>query len=155
MDTQGGGLINMGLTCYGNAVIQNLRHLSKLTWLLEEGKYDTLFKKDAKPPREKSQNLTKEFAKVIQFLGKCKKGQSVRPGNFWATLIPAVQDTLYEQFAMKTFHDSHEFYQLILETIHQSTIQDVDMKIVRPPPVTYGDKLIHGALAAWQQTFSK
>lgn len=145
----------MGLTCYGNAVIQNLRHLSKLTWLLEEGKYDTLFKKDTKPQREKSQNLTREFAKVIQFLGKCKKGQSVRPGNFWATLIPAVQDTLYEQFAMKTFHDSHEFYQLILETIHQSTIQDVDMKIVRPPPVTYSDKLIHGALAAWQQTFSK
>jgi len=151
----GGGLVNMGLTCYGNAVIQNLRHLGKLTWLLEEGKYNTLFKKEAKPARELSQNLTKEFAKVVQFLGMCKKGQSVRPGNFWATLIPAVQDTLYEQFAMKTFHDSHEFYQLILETVHQSTIQDVDMKIVRPPPTTARDHLIHGALAAWQQNFSK
>jgi ubiquitin C-terminal hydrolase len=152
---QGGGLINMGLTCYGNAVIQNLRHLSKLTWLLEEGKYNTLFKGDAKPQRALSQNLTKALAEVIQFLGKCKKGQSVRPGNFWNNLVPAVRDTLYEQFAMKTFHDSHEFYQLVIETIHQSTIQDVDMKIIRPPPTTARDHLIHGALAAWQQAFSK
>ena len=46
MDLQGGGgLINMGLTCYGNAVIQNLRHLSKLVWIMEDGKYNTLFKK--------------------------------------------------------------------------------------------------------------
>jgi ubiquitin carboxyl-terminal hydrolase 36/42 len=152
---QGGGLINMGLTCYGNAVIQNLRHLSKLTWLLEEGKYSTLFAKSGSKQRMLSQNLTQALAKVIQFLGKCKKGQSVRPGEFWNTLVPAVKDTLYEQFAMKTFHDSHEFYQLVLETIHQSTIQEVEMKIVRPPPVTPRDTLIHGALLAWQQNFVK
>lgn len=145
----------MGLTCYGNAVIQNLRHLSKLTWLLEEGKYNTLFKKNATPQRNTSQELTRAFAEVVQFLRKCKKGQSVRPGNLWKTIIPAVRDTLYEQFAHKTFHDSHEFYQLILETIHQSTIQEVDMKIVRPPPVTPRDALIHAALNSWQQNFSK
>jgi ubiquitin C-terminal hydrolase len=29
------------------------------------------------------------------------------------------------------------------------------MKIIRPPPTTPRDTLIHGALAAWQQTFSK
>ena len=151
----GGGLINMGLTCYGNAVIQNLRHLSKLTWLLEEGKYNTLFHANAKPQRHNYQELTRTFAEVVQFLGKCKKGQSVRPGNLWKAIIPAVQDTLYEQFAHKTFHDSHEFYQLMLEAIHQSTIQDVDMKIIRPPAVTPRDKLIHAALASWQQNFEK
>ena len=40
-----GGLINMGLTCYGNAVLQNVRHLKKLVWIMEEGKYNTLFQK--------------------------------------------------------------------------------------------------------------
>lgn len=156
MDLQGGGgLINMGLTCYGNAVIQNLRHLSKLVWIMEDGKYNTLFKKDAVKQRKKSQELTQAFAEVVQFLGKCKKGQSVRPGNLWKTIIPAVQDTMYEQFAEKTFHDSHEFYQLILETIHQSTIQEVDMKIIRPAPVTPRDRLIHAALASWQKNFEK
>jgi ubiquitin C-terminal hydrolase len=153
----GGGIINMGLTCYGNAVLQNLRHLPKLIWIMEEGKYNTLFKKDsvATPRRKMNQDLTIAFAEVIQFLGRCKKGQSVRPGNFWNRLIPAVQDTLYEQFAEKTFHDSHEFFQLILETIHQATIQDVDMKIIRPPPKTPQEGLIHSALGAWQQSFSK
>jgi ubiquitin C-terminal hydrolase len=151
----GGGLINMGLTCYGNAVIQNLRHLSKLTWILEEGKYNTLFKKDPNRSREVSQKLTKELALVVQLLGKCKKGQSVRPGNFWSTLSPAVKNTLYEQFAVKACHDSPEFYQFIIETIHQATIQDVDMKIVRPPPTTSRDSLIHGALLAWQTHFAK
>jgi ubiquitin carboxyl-terminal hydrolase 2/21 len=151
----GGGLINMGLTCYGNAVIQNLRHLSKLVWVLEEGKYNTLFKKEAPKRRELYQSLTQAFAEVVQMLGKCKKGQSVRPGNFWKRIIPAVEDTLYEQFAMKMFHDSHEFYQLVLETIHQSTIQDVDMKIIRPPPTTPQEKLVHGALEAWQKSFVK
>lgn len=152
---QGGGLINMGLTCYANAVIQNLRHLSKLSWLLEEGRYNTLFKKKAVPKRELSQALTKEFATVVQLLGQCKKGQSVRPGNFWTSLIPVVNDTVYEQFAIKTFHDSHEFYQLILETIHESTIQDVDMKILRPMPTTPKDKVIYDALVAWQNNFTK
>jgi len=150
----GGGLINMGLTCYGNAVIQNIRHLSKVVWILEEGKYNTLFKKNTTSQRKMSQDLTRAFAEVVQFLGKCKKGQSVRPGNLWKMIIPAVRDTLYEQFAMKTFHDSHEFYQLILETLHQSTIQEVDMKIVRPPPLTSRDSLIHSALVSWQQNFS-
>jgi hypothetical protein len=150
-----GGLINMGLTCYGNAVMQNLRHLSKLVWILEEGKYNTLFKKEAPKRRELYQSLTQAFAEVVQMLGKCKKGQSVRPGNFWKRIIPAVEDTLYEQFAMKMFHDSHEFYQLVLETIHQSTIQDVDMKIILPPPTTPQEKLVHGALEAWQKSFVK
>jgi ubiquitin C-terminal hydrolase len=160
MDTSlqgGGGLINMGLTCYGNAVMQNLRHLSKLVWIMEDGKYNTLFKKDDKEGSQRMlyQNLTTAFAEVVEFLGKCKKGQSVRPGKFWTNLVPAVEDTLYEQFAMKAFHDSHEFYQLILEAIHQSTVQDVDMRIIRPPPVTANDKLVHGALEAWQKCFVK
>lgn len=153
----GGGLVNMGLTCYGNAVIQNLRNIPKLLWIMEEGRYTTLFKKGAKleESREVKQNLTKAFAEVVQLLSKCKDGQSVRPGHLWSSLIPAVRDTLYEQFARKMFHDSHEFFHLILECIHQSTIQEVDMKIIRPPPTTDRERLIHQALESWQNNFAK
>jgi ubiquitin carboxyl-terminal hydrolase 8 len=153
--TNAGGLLNMGLTCYGNAVIQNLRHLSKLQWILEEDKYTTLFNKKAPPRRRMNQELTSALAEIFHYLRRCKKGQTVRPGNFWSKLIPAVRDTLYEQFAMKTFHDSHEFFQLVLETLHQSTIQDVDMRITRPPPTSPREGLIHAALQAWQQSFAK
>ena len=83
----GGGLVNMGLTCYGNAVIQNMRHISKLTWILEEGKYNTLFTDgNTRDERQKVQSVTQAFAKVVQFLWKCKKGQSVKPGEFWANV---------------------------------------------------------------------
>ena len=150
-----GGLINMGLTCYGNAVIQNMRHLSKLIWIMEEGKYNTLFNKAPTTRREKLQNVTAAFAEIVQFLGKCNKGQSVRPGTFWKRLQPAVHDTLYEQLATKMCHDSHEFFLFLFEAIHEATSQEVDMHILRPPPTTEEEVLVHGALKAWQDTFTK
>jgi len=153
----GGGLINMGLTCYGNAIMQNMRHISKLTWILEEGKYNTLFRADGKPTdeRQKVQLVTQAFAKVVQFLWKCKKGQSVKPGEFWSNLIPAVRDTQYEQLAQKTFHDAHEFCQFLIETIHKSTIQDVDMRITYEAASSPKDILIQAALSEWKKYFAK
>jgi len=150
-----GGLINMGLTCYGNAVIQNMRHLSKLVWIMEEGKYNTLFKKGATDRRLKLQNVTSAFAEIVQFLGKCNKGQSVRPGTFWKRVPPAVHDTLYEQLSDKVCHDSHEFFLFLFEAIHEATSQEVDMRIMRPAPQTEEEQLVHGALKAWQDTFTK
>lgn len=155
----GGGLINMGLTCYGNAIMQNMRHIAKLTWILEEGKYNTLFLADspATSERYKVQLVTQAFAKVVQFLWKCKKGQSVKPGEFWTNVNPAVFDTQYEQLAQKTFHDAHEFYQFMIESIHKSTIQDVDMRITYEPATNASPKdiLIQRALTEWKKFFAK
>ncbi len=152
-----GGLVNMGLTCYGNAVMQNLRHLSKLTWIMEEGKYNTLFKKGVASDtrRAKLQGVTRAFAEIVQLLEKCRMGQSVRPGTFWNRLPRAVEDTLYEQLASKQCHDSHEFFLFLLEAIHEATTQEVDMRIVRPAATTPEEILVHGALKAWQDAFSK
>lgn len=150
-----GGLINMGLTCYGNAVLQNMRHLSKLVWILEDGKYNTLFTKKPTERRRKLQDVTSAFAEIVNLLGKCKNGQSVRPGMFWKRVPGAVQDTLYEQLASKMCHDSHEFFLFLFEAIHEATSQEVDMRIVRPPPTTPAENLVHGALKAWQDTFTK
>jgi ubiquitin C-terminal hydrolase len=155
----GGGLINMGLTCYGNAIMQNMRHIAKFAWILEEGKYNTLFRNDGKPgdERQKLQLVTQAFAKVVQFLLKCKKGQSVKPGEFWTNLIPAVYDTQYEQLARKTFHDAHEFCQFLIETVHKSTVQDVDMRITYEPSPQASPKeiLIQTALTEWKKYFAK
>lgn len=149
--------MNMGLTCYANAVIQNMRHIPRLTWLLEAGRGDTLFQRgDAvKPRRAAQQELTATFGEVVQMLWQCQRGQSVRPGEFWKRFRPVVADTMYEHLASKAPHDSHEFFLCLLETIHEATAQEVDMRIMRPPPVTPQDHLVHGALTAWQREFSK
>jgi ubiquitin carboxyl-terminal hydrolase 2/21 len=160
LETSGGygGLVNMGLTCYANATIQAIRHASpRFAWLLQEGHYTTLFKKEeeAKPKRKLQQAFTRAFAEVVQMLGKCQRGQQVRPGDLWNKVRPAVEDTMYEHFAMKAPHDSHEFFLFLLESIHEATAQSVEMKILRPPPTTEEDRLVVQALGSWQKEFSK
>lgn len=150
-----GGLVNMGLTCYANSVIQCLRHCERIPWIFKGGRYSTLFEKDPRPRRALQQDLTKAFAEVIDMLGRCKRGQSVRPGEFWARLLPTVENGIYEHFAIKAPHDSHEFFLFVLETIHEAMAQDVEMRILRPPPQTPQDHLVHGALQSWQREFSK
>lgn len=150
-----GGLVNMGNTCYANAVFQCVRHCQKIPWLLTEGRYSTLFQKETKPRRENQQALVRAAAGVIQLLGQCDRGQSVRPGEFWTKVGPTVQDTLYEQLAMRTQHDSHEFLLFLLESLHEATATDVEMRILRAPPTTPEEKLIQGALESWSREFSK
>jgi ubiquitin C-terminal hydrolase len=125
--------------------------------MLEEGKYNTLFKKGVNiSERAKlDQQFTTAFAEVVQFLWKCKRGQSVRPGNMWNTLRKCVYDTLFEQLGSTAFHDSHEFFHFVIETVHRSLIQDVDMKIILPPPSSPQEALVHRALESWQVQFSK
>jgi len=122
---------------------------------MEEGKYNTLFKKNPSDRRAKLQGITTAFAEIVQFLGKCNRGQSVRPGTFWNRVPAAVNDTMYEQLATKRCHDSHEFFLFLLEAVHEATIQEVDMKIVRAPATNPEEELVHGALKAWQNAFSK
>ncbi len=152
-----GGIVNMGLTCYANAVIQCMRHIPRVAWILEKGKFDTLFDSSPtlKAKRRMQQTTTTAFGEVVQMLWQCKKGQSVRPADFWRTVSPLVEDTLYEHFAMKAPHDAHEFFLFLLETIHESTAQEVEMRIVRPPPTTPQEHLVLQALQSWQREFSK
>lgn len=157
-NTQLGGIVNMGFTCYANAVIQALRHCKKIPWILEEGRYTTLFKKDAENTRLKQQNLIKSFANMVQLLQKCKKQQSVRPADFWRKFHTCIEEHsfgAFEKFKQKECHDSHEFYLCILDILHESTSQEVEMRIVRDEPITETDKHCIDALTAWKTHFSK
>jgi ubiquitin C-terminal hydrolase len=117
---------------------------------------NTLFEPEPKTDRRRvQQELAQTFAEVVQLLERCKKGQSVRPGEFWKRVRPAVHDTLYEHLANREPHDSHEFYLFLLQTLHEATATEVEIRVLRPPPVTAEDRLVIGALEAWKKEFTK
>jgi ubiquitin C-terminal hydrolase len=150
-----GGLINMGNTCYANATIQALRHCAKIPWILEQGRYNSLFRGEPAEPRAKQQALSANFAEIVQLLGQCKRGQKVRPADFWAKFGGAVKDTGFEHLAAKIPHDSHEFYLFMLDTLHESMAQEVNMKILKPPPTTDAERHVIQALETWRTEFTK
>ena len=157
-ETQMGGLLNMGATCYANAVIQAFRHCKKISWICEEGRFSTLFKKTPNEIRDTQQRVLKTFANVIELLDKCKQTQTVRPADFWDKFHDCIRVHSYgtfEKFTRKMCHDSHEFYLCVLDIIHEATAQEVEMRIMRPPPVTVNDKHCTQALIAWKQQFGK
>jgi ubiquitin C-terminal hydrolase len=150
-----GGLVNMGATCYANAIFQAIRHCSKIPWIFEEGRYSTLFRKEPDATRGKQQTLTATFANVIQLLQKCNKGQNVRPADFWTKFSPCIEDTIFDQFRIRMCHDAHEFFICILDILHEALAQETDMRILRPPPQTEADKHCIQALETWRRQFTK
>jgi len=150
-----GGIVNMGNTCYANSVLQAFRHCGKIPWIFETGKFNTLFSRDPSPKRKAQQGLATTFADVMTLLQKCKRGQSVRPADFWNKLHVLIRNTQFEQFIQKRPHDSHEMYLCILDVLHESISQNVAMKITRPPPVTETDRHCIKALETWKRDFEK
>ena len=147
----------MGATCYANAVIQCFRHCPKIPWMFESSRMKQLFKDAANASAERllQQGLCESFADIIQLLQSCKRGQSVRPADFWTKFRKGVENTGFEQLAMKMPHDSHEFYLCLLDMVHESMSQQVEMKILRPEAKTDEERRCIQALEAWRSEFEK
>jgi ubiquitin C-terminal hydrolase len=145
-----GGLLNMGLTCYANSVIQALRHSAKLAWIFGENGQRTLFRENASPLRAKQQSCTDSLANVVALLNNAEKNQVVRPSDFWDKVHTVTDDTGYEHFARKMPHDAHEFYTFLIDTIHEATSIEVDMRVLADETT-----LQARALAVWKRAFEK
>ena len=150
------GLKNLGLTCYANATLQCLRHIERIPWIFTEGRYDTLFRKDATGKRLLQQNVTKFFADVITQQENGTSPGVLRPGGFWGAMKESVRNSaVYGHFIQTAPHDSHEFLMYMLETLHESVSLSVDMQIMKSPPVTDVEKRVVEALEVWKKEFSK
>lgn len=149
------GLQNLGLTCYGNSVLQCLRHVPKIPWIFTKGRYDTLFKKDTTGKLLAQQRVSISFADVLEQQENGLKGGILRPAGFWKLARDSVEDTVYEQFRMTAPHDAHEFLMYMLETLHESVAMEVDMQIVKKNPKTAEEGRLIQALETWKQSFTK
>jgi hypothetical protein len=150
------GLKNLGLTCYANATLQCLRHIERVPWVFTEGRYNTLFKKDATGKRLLQQNVSKLFADVVSQQENGSAPGVLRPGGFWTAMKESIRGSaVYGHFAQTAPHDAHEFLMYMLETLHTSVSISVDMQIMKSPPVTDTEKRVVEALEVWKNEFSK
>lgn len=150
------GLKNLGLTCYANATLQALRHIERIPWIFTEGRYNTLFKKDAAGKRAAQQGVAKLFADMIHQQENGSAPGVLRPGGFWNAMKDSVRGSaVYGHFTQTAPHDSHEFLMYMLETLHESVSISVDMQIMKSPPQTETEKRVVEALEVWKKEFSK
>jgi len=142
------GFTNIGNTCYGNAVLQALRHQVDLTLFFLQGAHTQLLKK--KPASDASRML-EAYGDIISSTWSSEGGLiNTRP--FWRTMIPVAAKNGFEQFRVPIAHDAHEFLMLLLDVFHEALAEEVTMTFRRPIPTV---SITTGALDFWKSSFEK
>jgi len=142
------GFTNIGNTCYGNAVLQALRHQVDLTLFFLQGNHKQLLKK--KPASDASQML-ESYADIITSTWSSEGGLiNTRP--FWRTMLPVAVKNGFGQFRAPIPHDAHEFLMLLLDVFHEVLAEEVTMTFRRPDAP---GSISTGALEFWKSSFEK
>ena len=139
------GLTNIGNTCYGNAVIQALRHQVDLTLFFLQGNHKGLLKK--KPASDQTRMVESYGELIFQTWSAEAKIVNTRP--FWSQMIPVAMKNGFEQFRAPIAHDAHEFLMLLMDTFHEALAETMTF---RKPPT---NPIIKGALDFWRASFEK
>jgi len=145
-----GGIVNIGFTCYANSVIQALRNCVKIEELFKEGNYSTILKKGCK-----YNDLTGQFANMIQTLSTISSNSSMKPMGFWHAFHDAVDKSCFEHLQSRQPHDAHEFLMFILDSLHESLSKRVVMNITKCNLLTDRQKSHQKSLEVWKSSFEK
>ena len=139
------GLTNIGNTCYGNAILQAIRHHVDLTLFFIQDKHVPILKKD-RPSNEMIQSYVHLLKLMWTSTGGCEK-----TAPFWKDMVRLAVKHSYEQFQYPHPHDSHEFLGFLLDQFHEGLAQPVHMHLRS----TSKDAEISSALSFWKASFEK
>ena len=141
------GLTNIGNTCYGNAVLQALRHQVDLTLFFLQGNHTNLLKK--KPASDESRML-EAYAELVKDSWS-SEGGVMNTRTFWRTMLPVAAKNGFGQFRIPIAHDAHEFLMLVMDIMHEVLAEQVTMTLRNTSP----NPTIKGALEFWKSSFEK
>jgi ubiquitin C-terminal hydrolase len=140
------GLTNIGNTCYGNSVIQAIRHQVDFTLFMLQDNHLPLLKK--KMSTEKTR-LLEAYGSLVHNLWSSESTVSTK--DLWGKMIPAAINAGVEQLRIPIPHDAHEFLVFLLDQFHEALAEEVNM-VIRS---TSSDINIKGALEFWKSSFQK
>jgi ubiquitin carboxyl-terminal hydrolase 8 len=152
-DTKGViGLTNIGNTCYGNAVLQALRHESDLTIFFLLGKHTDIIKRKIGRPKadEDAFRMIEGYGQLIRNMWASEKGVE-KTREFWRDMVTLAKKKGYDQFQYPLPHDAHEFLSFLLDQIHEGLAEEVDMTL----RVDESKKEVRSALEFWKSSFEK
>lgn len=145
-----GGIANVGFTCYANATIQAFRHCYNMEELFKEDTYTTILKKGSK-----FNDVTKQFANIVQTLSTITSNSSLRPNGFWNAFEKVAQDSCFEHLIIREAHDAHEFLMFLLDSLHDSLSKKVHMNITNIDLKTEKQIFHQKSLEVWKSSFEK
>ena len=137
------GLTNIGNTCYGNAVLQALRHHIDMTIFFIQDKHAPILKKGGS-------DMLESYVHLLKLMWTSEGGVE-KTNAFWKDMVPVAVKNGYGQFQHPHPHDAHEFLGFILDEFHKGLSQPVHMHLRS----TQAESEVTSALSFWKQSFEK
>jgi len=144
MDSTNGvcGLTNIGNTCYGNAVLQAIRHHVDLTLFFIQDKHLPLLK------TQDSKDMLESYVNLLKLMWTSTGVEKTKV--FWKEMVSLAIKKSYDQFQFPHPHDAHEFLGFLLDQFHEGLSQPVTMHL-RSTSKTETSS----ALSFWKKSFEK
>ena len=98
------GLTNIGNTCYGNAILQALRHQVDLTIFFLQKKHSEILQRKTKSKASESDtlrnNLIERYSNLLQNMWASEKG--VEPTrDFWSDMVKLAINKGFDEFRLQ------------------------------------------------------
>jgi len=144
MDAKKGqiGLMNLGNTCYLNAILQCMRHVPDLTVFLQKHS-DTWIHKD----NSKETALCNAYKTLTEDMWGATAPACLRPAGFIHFFRKALEGTMFDHMLIPMQHDGHEALVFLIDQLHEAMKRPLNVNVVAPE-----DSPVHAALTAWKSS---
>jgi ubiquitin C-terminal hydrolase len=135
------GLANLGNTCYLNAILQCLRHVTDLTVFFYKHSDKWIHEGTASDAA-----LCRAYKDLIGGMWSGSPPGYLRPAGFLNQFRESLRGTIYEHMRSREQHDGHEALTFLLDQLHEGMTRPLNLNVMADPASP-----VFGALTAWKE----